>query len=167
MVLKEEEKRDKLIQKKNDIIEKFLFNMRDLNNNITKRIDHAMRNNARDINANLSFYNKLKAVFKLTTSDTIKIKNEDGLQFADKWFKTEWKKFKIIMDTAKEDYKSLLSNIDDSIASTNKEIELLKDAVSTIDEQVHKTRDKGKLKWLEREKGKIVRGKPISRIYRR
>lgn len=137
-----------LTDDKEKIVSQHLEKMIEAHTRMLKLIDEAMRDATTTGSGNMNIFHQLKAALSFDKSRLLKVRPEDMLQYSKSWFETTQQNFNTIMEISKEDYSSLIRQIDE-------QFEIAKREIVQIDEHLTNVNDE-KRNWLQRKKDEII-----------
>jgi hypothetical protein len=152
MVLTEENKRDQLVNRKNEIVKEYRNKMLGSSNEIFERADRAVREGKWDAGGNVGLLDKFKAAFSLKRGETINISEADTLRWGENLLKTQNETFREIRNESRETHNSVLEDLDRAIAAHNLELENLKKRIGEIESKIRTETDSDIADSLIREK---------------
>lgn len=141
-----------LTDDKKVITDTHLTKMVEAHEKMAKMIDEAMKEAKTKGSGGVDFLSKLKAMITIDWTKTLKIPDQDMLQYSTMWFDLTKRNFDLIMSISKEEYSSLLKGIDDQLLYIKQQIEKIDEELRDVnDEEKHQFLQIQKQKWVSRE----------------
>lgn len=134
---------------KKRVVTEHLDQMMEAHSKMMKLVDDAMRDAEIKGSGNLDIFNRLKLSLSFDKSKLLKIRPEDMLQYSKSWFDATQQNFKIVMDISKEEYSSLIKQLDQQFDIAKRELEL-------IDQELLNVNDDSKKSWLQWKRDEVV-----------
>jgi hypothetical protein len=141
-----------LTNDKKQITEEHLDKMIESHERMAKLIDDAMKEAQTKGSGDLTFFGKLKAMVSIDRNKILKMPEQDMLQYSKMWFDLTKQNFDVIMSISKDEYSSLLKQIDDHLLFVQQQINKIDEELKDVDdEKKHKFMLEQKEKWMTRE----------------
>jgi hypothetical protein len=139
---------EELERRKREIIDNHTEAMIQINDKLVQNIDTGLRDNIRGINFDLNAFDKVKALFNLSTDKGLKMNSEHRMELAKLYFELQKSNISIIMNDRTEGYESLLKSIND-------DIDIAKKRLAQIEVELRSADSDGRDSLEEERKGQM------------
>jgi len=144
-------------------MDEFYMRVKELNNTKDNAIDHAIRDRPRKIGVGINIMQKASALFNFSKDDKLKIRERDGLKYADSWIKMKTDEYNRFMSGLEKQHESVLKDFDIAIKEKTEQIRELRKEIKEIQAKIEKTDDeiarkklKSRLNLMTRESLKKI-----------
>jgi hypothetical protein len=121
-----------LEEKRQAIIDRHTQSMIEINEKLVGQIDNGLKERDLAMKASAGVFDKIKALFELSTAKGLKMDSEQRLELAKLYFGLQQSNIAEIMKDRTEGYKTQLSDINEQITKAKERIAKIEDEVSQV-----------------------------------